>query len=106
MLELSRGNGITEPWDLSASLNAAGEISVTFEKGADAVQVSLFVQNTAEPDFKKLIISKYDVSGGAMPVVLPGFDPLGDYYVYAVASSSVMDDAVAVSDSAGCKVIK
>ncbi len=106
MLELSRGNGITEPWELSASLNAAGEISVTFEKGADAVQVSLFVQNTAEPDFKKLIISKYDVSGGAMPVVLPGFDPLGDYYVYAVASSSVMDDAVAVSDSAGCKVIK
>jgi len=106
LLELSRGNGITVPRNLSASISAAGEISVSFDLADDAVQVSLFVQNMAEQDMRKLIIFKPDVSGGAMPVVLTGFDPQGDYNVYAVASSTVMDDAEAVSDSAGCKVVK
>ncbi len=31
MLEHSRGNGITPPWNLGAVINASGEISVTFE---------------------------------------------------------------------------
>lgn len=106
MLELSRGNGITAPWNLAASINAAGEISVTFDKADDAVQVSLFVHDPAEQDFQRLIISRLDVSGVSMPVVLTGFNPQADYNVYAVASGSAMQSAESVSDPAGCKVVK
>ena len=106
LLELSRGTGVTAPWNLAAAINAAGEISVSFEKGADAAQVSLFVQDETETDPKRLIHSSIDVATGSVPVVLSGFDPQRSYNVYAVASSGALNESAAISDSACCKVTK
>lgn len=105
-LTISRGTGITAPWNMSASINASGDISVSFETGADAAQVSLFIQKTGETDLHKLLVSKIDAAGGAMPVVLNGFDPAGEYNVYAVASDAPMMEAKNISDSEVCMVMK
>ncbi len=106
MLELSRGNGLAKPFNCEASINPSGEISVTFEKDSETAQVSIFIHNKVWKDAGRFIISKFDVAGKAMPVVMAGFDPSGDYNVYVVASNSVMAVSAIVSDSAGCAVRK
>ena len=106
-LELARGNGINAPWNLSAAINAAGEILVLFNSPEDTFQVCLFVQNAAAPrDAVAVIISRFDVAGDVQPAVLGGFDPHGRYNVYAVACSEFADEPARVSGSVVCSVLK
>lgn len=106
LLELSRGNGLSAPEELSASISDSGVISVSFRKMDESSMVSIFIQNRTEQCYSKLITARIDVDTSVMPVQLEGFDPRGDYNVYAVASSSAMDGAEAVSDSTGCSVTR
>lgn len=106
LLELSRGNGLAAPEDLTASISDSGVISVSFRKIGETEMVSIFVQNKSEENYRKLITARLDIDTSVMPVVLEGFDPGADYNVYAVASSSAMDGAEAVSDSTGCSVTR
>ena len=106
MLEISRGTGITAPWNMSAAINSQGDITVNLEKGDDAAQVSFFVQKVGETDMKRLLDVRIDQWQTASPVVLAGFDPLAEYNVYAVATDAAMQDARSVSDSVGCRVTR
>lgn len=105
LLELSRGTGMMVPANLTASMNGAGEISVSFE-AADAVQVDLFVQGLDVPEGRPVISSFTQLAGGAMPVVLAGFDPQSEYNVYAVAFGPLINGAIKVSPSAAVRVVK
>jgi len=105
-LQISRSTGITAPWNMNASISTAGDISVNFEKGEDAVNVSLFVQKKGETDIRKILITAIDVPAAVMPVVLNGFDPAGEYNVYAIATDAPMKDAKKISDSEVCMVTK
>ncbi|HOP31554.1 MAG TPA: DUF6266 family protein [Spirochaetota bacterium] len=104
MLELSRGGGLTEPWNLSAAINSSGEISVSFELDQSAGNASVFIQRVAETDRKRLIISKLDVTGSGMPVVFSGFNPAEKYFVYVVATETGMNNSLLFSDSVACEV--
>lgn len=105
-LQLSKSTGVTAPWNMTAIISAAGDISVNFEKEADAAFVSIFVQKIGETDPLKYLVEKTDVSTATMPVVLHGFDAAGEYRVYAVASDMQMRQAKHISDSVVCEVTK
>ena len=105
MLELSRGTGAEIPGGLRAAINSSGEISVTFDKCDSGGLVSLFIQNSCEPDPERFVVSKIDFSVDSNPVVLEGFNPVYVYFIYVVRSMGPIENSEMISGSSCCRVI-
>jgi len=105
-IALSKSTGVTRVSNMTAEINATGDISVNFVKSDNAAFVSIFTQKIGETDDNLVLVGRLDIDTASMPVVLNGFDTAFDYNVYAVASDAPMNEAGYVSDSVVCGVKK
>lgn len=104
MLELARGGALPEPWNLSATIDASGNLSVSFVLDQSAGNATVFIQKPGETDRKKYITTKVDAAGAGLPLTFTGFDPAAKYFVYVVATEKNMNESMMMSDSVSCEV--